>query len=157
MEYAKAVPLLEQAVRQNFSTSALNTLRMIYLSEAYLLAGRGEEASQLAKRTLDLACQYTELSNQVWGLRLLGDIYAQGDLPEVQRAEATYRQALILAEEVGMRPLQAHTHRGLGILYTQMGRREQAREELSAAIALYRAMEMQFGLPQAEAALRQVL
>jgi hypothetical protein len=56
-----------------------------------------------------------------------------------------------------MRPLQAHSHRGLGILYTQIGRREQAREELSAAIALYRAMEMQFWLPQAEAALAQVM
>jgi Flp pilus assembly protein TadD len=55
-----------------------------------------------------------------------------------------------------MRPLQAQAHRGLGILYTQIGRRQQAREELSAAMALYRAMEMQFWLPQAEAALVQV-
>jgi predicted ATPase len=154
---AEAVPLLEQAVRQNFSTSALNTLRMIYLSEAYLRAGRSDEAIQLAQRTLELARQYDELSNQAWVLRLLGDIYSQDDLADVQRAEVSYRQALLLAEEVGMRPLQAHTHRGLGILYTQMGRREQARKELSAAIALYRAMEMQFGLPQAEAALRQIL
>jgi hypothetical protein len=36
------------------------------------------------------------------------------------------------------------------------GQREQARAELSAAIALYRAMEMTFWLPQAEAALAQV-
>ena len=33
---------------------------------------------------------------------------------------------------------------------------QQAREELSTAIALYRAMEMQFWLPQAEVALVQV-
>jgi hypothetical protein len=38
-------------------------------------------------------------------------------------------------------------------LYTKIGRREQARAELSAAIDLYRAMEMTFWLPQAEAAL----
>jgi hypothetical protein len=55
-----------------------------------------------------------------------------------------------------MRPLQAHSHRGLGILYTQIGLRQQAREELSTAIALYRAMEMPFWLPQAETALVQV-
>ena len=55
-----------------------------------------------------------------------------------------------------MRPLQAHSHRGLGIVYTKIGRREQAREELSTAITLYRAMEMQFWLHQAEAALVQV-
>jgi hypothetical protein len=54
-----------------------------------------------------------------------------------------------------MRPLQAHSHRGLGILYIKVGWREQAREELSAAIALYRAMEMQFWLTRAEAALAQ--
>ena len=55
-----------------------------------------------------------------------------------------------------MRPLVAHCHRGLGTLYTQVGRPEQARTALSAAIALYRAMEMTFWLPQAEAALAQV-
>ena len=54
-----------------------------------------------------------------------------------------------------MRPLQAHCHRGLGMLYARLGRPEQARLALSAAIALYRAMEMTFWLPQAEAALAQ--
>jgi hypothetical protein len=55
-----------------------------------------------------------------------------------------------------MRPLQAHCHRGLGMLYLKLGRGAQARPELSAAIALYRAMEMRFWLPQTEAALAQV-
>ena len=55
-----------------------------------------------------------------------------------------------------MRPLVAHCHLGLGTLYAKIDRREQARAELSAAIALYRAMEMTFWLPQAEAALAQV-
>ena len=73
-----------------------------------------------------------------------------------QQAEAHYRQALALAEELGMRPLQAHCHRGLGTLYATTGQREQARTALSTAIELYRAMEMTFWLPQAEAALAQV-
>ena len=55
-----------------------------------------------------------------------------------------------------MRPLQAHCHLGLGTLYAKTGQPEQARAELSTAIALYRAMEMTFWLPQAEAALAQV-
>jgi hypothetical protein len=38
-----------------------------------------------------------------------------------------------------------------------MGRQKQARAELSAAIELSRAMEMTFWLPQAEAALAQVV
>ena len=78
------------------------------------------------------------------------------DPPDVAQAEASYQQALALAEELGMRPLQAHCHRGLGTLYTATGQREQACTELAAAIELYRAMDMTFWLPQAEAALGQV-
>jgi hypothetical protein len=55
-----------------------------------------------------------------------------------------------------MRPLQAHCHLGLGRLYGQTGRAAQARAALSAAIELYRAMEMTFWLPQAETALAEV-
>jgi hypothetical protein len=73
----------------------------------------------------------------------------------VEPAAGHYRQALVLAEELGMRPLQAHCHLGLGTLYAATGQREQARAELSTAIALYRAMEMTFWLPQTEVALAQ--
>jgi hypothetical protein len=55
-----------------------------------------------------------------------------------------------------MRPLQAYRHLGLGTLYVKLGQREQARTDLSTAIALYRAMEMTFWLPRTEAALAQV-
>ena len=55
-----------------------------------------------------------------------------------------------------MRPLQAHCHRGLGTLYATADQREQARTELSAAVAMYQAMDMTFWLPQTEAALAQV-
>jgi Flp pilus assembly protein TadD len=74
----------------------------------------------------------------------------------VVQSEARYREALTLAEALGMRPLQAHCHHGLGTLYARSGQREQARAELAMAIALYHAMEMTFWLPQAEAALAQV-
>jgi len=55
-----------------------------------------------------------------------------------------------------MRPLLAHCHSGLGILYTQIGHPEHARAELAAAIELYRAMDMTFWLARAETALVQV-
>jgi hypothetical protein len=41
------------------------------------------------------------------------------------------------------------------MLYATTGQREQARPELSAAIDLYRALNMTFWLPQAQAALAQ--
>jgi Adenylate and Guanylate cyclase catalytic domain/Double zinc ribbon len=74
---------------------------------------------------------------------------------EVQRTKGVplqIRVGLNSGEELGMRPLMAHCHRGLGTLYATIGQWEQARAELFAAIALYRAMEMAFWLPQAEAA-----
>ena len=126
------------------------------LSEAYLLAGRLEDARQRAAQALDLARQYQQRGNQAWALWLLGESTARQASPEVEPAAGHYRQALALAEELGMRPLQAHCHRGLGTLYARQGQREQARAALATAIDLYRDMEMTFWLPQAEAALAQV-
>ena len=126
------------------------------LGEAYLLAGRLEEAQALAERALALARAHQERGHQAYALRLLGEIAARREPPESEQAEAHYHQALALAEELGMRPLLAHCHRGLGTLYAKTGQREQARTALSTAIEMYRAMEMTFWLPQTEAALAQV-
>ncbi len=54
------------------------------------------------------------------------------------------------------RPAGVHCHLGLGVLYVQTGRLEQVCAAQSAAIALYRTMEMTLRLPQAEAALAHV-
>ena len=70
--------------------------------------------------------------------------------------DETLDQALALAEALGMRPLQAHCHCGLGTLYAATGQREQARTALSTAIAMYQSMDMTFWLPQTEAALAQM-
>jgi Flp pilus assembly protein TadD len=86
----------------------------------------------------------------------LGAVHAHADPPDVAQAEVPYHQALALADGLGMRPLVAHCQHGLGNLYAKIGRHAEARAALSAAIELYRAMEMTFWLPQAEAALAQV-
>jgi hypothetical protein len=59
-----------------------------------------------------------------------------------------------LAIELGMRPLVAHCHLGLGKLYRRMGDREQASEHLTTATAMYREMDMRFWLEQAEAGMQ---
>jgi tetratricopeptide (TPR) repeat protein len=155
---AEVLPLLEQAVERATSMRliALVSSGLASLSEAYLLAGRPDDATPLAQRALEHARQHKERSKQAWALRLLGEIAMHCVPPEVEQAENRYRQALAFAEQLGMRPLQAHCHLGLGTLYTRMGQREQACAELSTAIELYRAMEMTFWLPQAEVALAQV-
>jgi tetratricopeptide (TPR) repeat protein len=126
------------------------------LGEAQMLAGRLEEAYVLTERTLELTHEHREHSYQAYALRLLGKIAVHRDPPDATQAEAYYQQALALADGLGMRPLQAHCHLGLGMLYARVEQQEQARAELSTAIALYRTMEMTFWLPQAEAALAQV-
>jgi len=149
----EALPLLEQAASQGQELQALAFTR---LSEAYLLVGRTEDARDRAQRALALSQQYEQRGYQAYALRLLGDIAAHRDPPEATQTEAYYRQAFALAEELGMRPLQAHCHLGLGTLYAKIGGVEQAHTELSKAIELYRTMDMTFWLPQAEVALVQV-
>ena len=65
---------------------------------------------------------------------------------DAERGETHYRQSLALAEPRGMRPLVAHCHLGLGKLYRRVGKREQAREHLTAATTMYRDMDMRFWL-----------
>jgi class 3 adenylate cyclase/tetratricopeptide (TPR) repeat protein len=154
----EALPLLEQAVAHANTVGLLATqpLFIANLSQGYLRAGRWEEAIQSAQRALALARADKARGLEAHVLHVFGDIAMYRDPPDLEQAEAHYCQALALAEALGLRPLQAHCHFGLGTLYAKIGRVEQARAELSAAIALFQSMEMTFWLPQAEVALAQV-
>ena len=153
-----AVSLLTQALEQGTAAGDVSAQvgPLLRLGEAQVLAGRLEEGHALVERALGLARAHEELGNQAYALRLLGEIAARREPPQVEPAAAYYRQALALAEELGRRPLQAHCHHSLGTLYAATGQREQARVALATAIDLYRAMAMTFWLPQTEAALAQV-
>jgi DNA-binding winged helix-turn-helix (wHTH) protein/tetratricopeptide (TPR) repeat protein len=155
---AEGRTLLEEAIRESLSTGARwnHANQLTRLSEVCRLAGRYDEAWQYAHQALDLARQQKARGIEARALHQLGAVYAHADPPDVAQAEAHYHQALALAEALGMRPLQAHCQHGLGTLYAKTGQAEQARAALSAAIALYRAMDMTFWLPQTEAALAQV-
>jgi class 3 adenylate cyclase/tetratricopeptide (TPR) repeat protein len=155
---ADAVPLLAQAMEQAIAAKRVDyqALCSLLLGEAQALAGCLQEAHAVAERALALAHQHQAHGHQAYALRLLGDITARREPPDSAQAEAHYRQALVLADERGMRPLQAHCHRDLGTLYATTSQREQACAELSIAIELYGTMDMTFWLPHAEAALAQV-
>src|SRR5439155_451530 len=148
---AEALPLLQQAAAQDPSRglSAGHARWVAYLSEAYLWTGHMDEATGLARSALAFARDRKARGNEAYALRLLGEIHAHQDPPAAEAAEATYRQALALAEELGMRPLLAHCHLGLGTLYTKGGRLAQARAALSTAIELFQAMAMTCWLPRA--------
>jgi tetratricopeptide (TPR) repeat protein len=128
-------------------------LRAAYLDKGYLRAGQIDRALQLAEGAVQLSLDRQERGYQAWTLRLPGEIHTYGNNQAVEQAEAYYQRALALAAELGMRPLQAHCHFGLGKLYGQMERQAQACVELATALDLYRTMDMTFWASQAEAIL----
>jgi len=154
---AEAVPLLEQGVEQAASMKlmALHPQRVAWLGEAHLLAGRGNSALQLAGWALNLSRQLKERGNQAWALRLLGEIHLHPDALELEQAEASYREALALAMELGMRPLAARCHLSLGTLYRRLATGHKAREHLSTATRMLREMDMRLWLERAVAELGQ--
>ena len=151
----EAVRLLEQACTE--ANAVLPGFRAVearvWLGEAYRLAERSEEARAMAEETLDLARERGLRGIEAYALRLLGEIAAHDAPPEIEAAEARYRDAFTLATELGMRPLIAHCHLGLGKLYRGIAEGMKGQEHLMIAVTLYREMDMGFWLEKAEAEL----
>jgi class 3 adenylate cyclase/tetratricopeptide (TPR) repeat protein len=149
---AEGVALLEEAVADPAATGSANhSLFLAHLGEAHLLAGRQHDATAVARHALDLAHRQKERGNEAWVLRLFAEIAAQANPPDRESAEGHYRRALTRAEELGMRPLAAHCHLGLGKLYRGTGDQAKAEEHLTVATTMYRDMGMMFWLERAEA------
>jgi hypothetical protein len=64
-----------------------------------------------------------------------------------------YHEALALGTDLGMRPLVAHCHLGLGKLSRRIGKRDQARDHLTTT-TLYYEMDMRFWLEEADGELK---
>jgi class 3 adenylate cyclase/tetratricopeptide (TPR) repeat protein len=153
----EAVSLLREAVttlEHGGSKGIVGASMLTSLTEALLLAGRLDEARSVAEQALARTRELEHRIFEPWALRHLGEIAARRDPPDVDAADAAYRQALALAESFGMRPLAAHCHLGLGTLYRRAGRTKQAQEPLATATAMYREMGMDSWLAQAEAEAR---
>jgi class 3 adenylate cyclase/tetratricopeptide (TPR) repeat protein len=147
------VLLLRQAftTREARGLRCWNPLIAVQLGEAYASAGRREEAAEAAARALALARDRSERGHEAYAVHLLGRLAARRDPPEVEMAEGHYGEALALADGLGMRPLVAHCHLGLGKLYWRTGKREKAQEHLTTATTMYREMGMTYWLEKAEA------
>ena len=150
---AEGLELLHQAHTAMESTGHLlfRPFVLIHLGEARLLAGGAGAALEPVCQALMLARERSERGYEAWALRLLAELASHPDCPDVTTAEAHYCAAMALASELGMRPLVAHCHLGLGKLYRRTGKREQAHEHLTTATTMYREMGMTYWLEQAEA------
>jgi class 3 adenylate cyclase/tetratricopeptide (TPR) repeat protein len=151
----EGLPFLEQGVEDSASVGRLAFLSLstAWLSEGHLLLGHIEKADVLAERALKIAKEHKEHAHEAWALKLLGDVAMGHKPPKTQHAESCYRDAFAVSLELGMRPLQAHCHLGLGKVYAAVGAVEQARAEMAAATELYRSMEMNLWLVRADALL----
>ena len=151
--FADALPDLERGPRLYERAGGRGYLGFLYLlwAEGLLLANR-REAREIAERALEIAVANGERGNEAPALRLLGEIHA---VHNVEAAEARYEQALSLAIELGLRPLAARCHLGLGQLYRSCGKREPARTHLRTAWTLFRELDMPFWLARTETELTQ--
>jgi len=80
----------------------------------------------------------------------MGEVAAAQSPPLVEEAEAAYRQALGMAQEMGTRPLEARCRLGLGALYGQVDRSDEARAEFEISREAFGALHMPFWLGEAE-------
>jgi DNA-binding NtrC family response regulator/tetratricopeptide (TPR) repeat protein len=145
----EAVRLLEQALSTSWKVDV--SLWTSWLGEAHLRAGRLDEADRHALRALELARASGERGNEAQACRLLGEISARTEERHARAADL-YGRGLALADELGMRPLAAHCHLGLGKLHRRGPASALAARHLAAAVATYDELGMVRWRESAEAA-----
>jgi len=142
---AEALPILEESKALATSVSIFDTPTVtIALGTGYLLLGRLDEATRITLRAAEFAGSRGFRGNQASTSLLLGEILSNKDSPDVAKAEGHYGRALALADDLGMRPLVAHCHRGLGRFYEREGKDKRAKEHRQKAQAMYVEMDMSF-------------
>src|SRR5262245_25374370 len=149
----QALPLLEQAVVETETTGNQvgHLWYLTWLSEGYLEAGRLAQARERAQRAVDVSRKIKARGAEAQALHSLATAASHQDPLNAETAECHYREAMAHASELGMRPLVAHCHLGLGKLYRRTGKRERAQEHLTTATTMYREMGMTYWLEKAEA------
>ena len=153
-----ALDLLNEAIAQAIAIGDPfgHWLRAGGRAEAYLRAGRAAEALPRARMAVEMTQLVKGKGLMVWALHLMGEVAAAQAPPLDAEAEAAYREALALACELRMRPLEARCRLGLGGLYGKLGRGDQARAELRAACEAFGTLGMPFWQATSEAELARV-
>ncbi|MGF6872860.1 AAA family ATPase [Paraburkholderia sp. MM5477-R1] len=140
----EALVLLEEAVRQAAASNLTfgQSLVLSIFGRVCQLAGRQDEAVAHAHHAIDLARASGERGNEAWAGCLLGDLVSDGNAtaPRIEEAHNHYRMALMIAHDLGMRPLQAQCLYGLSWLQKMGG--DKALGERSAADAASLCREM---------------
>jgi tetratricopeptide (TPR) repeat protein len=154
----EGIGLMDEALAnsQRIGIARFPWTALVRLGEACLINGRLEPASAFCDGALKLARDSGQRGGEAWALHLCGEIAAHPDSPDPEKAEGHYRQAMALADELGMRPLLAYCQLGLGKLHRRTGEQDQAREHLTTAATMFREMDMRYWLEQAEARMKEL-
>jgi len=153
---ADGIPLVKEAIELQETAGAFvdRALWTRVLAGLYLRVGNLSEAETTAETALRFAQRHGERGNEAWIHWLLGHAMAERD--ERDAAIRRFEMAQGLADQLGMRPLIAHCHLGLGQLCSRSGDRQQAQGHLTTATTMFREMNVQFWLEQAEAELARL-
>jgi class 3 adenylate cyclase/tetratricopeptide (TPR) repeat protein len=145
--------LRELATHRGRRSSLQPATTETWRAETYLHIGQAENAREAARGALTLAGSRGERANEADARLLVGHAVAE-EVPG--EADRHYRDALGIATDLGMRPLVAHCHLGLGKLYHRTDRREQAQAHLATATTMYREMGMTYWLEKTEAEMAEL-
>ncbi len=140
----EGIAILEESIRvaETRGFAARHSLRLAYVSEAYLVVNRTADALSAGTRALELARSHQERANEAYALRALGEIARHaGQLAE---AESHFDAASQAARELSMRPLEAHCYRTLGEILEAKQQPEKAAALQERAIAMAHSMGMRF-------------
>jgi tetratricopeptide (TPR) repeat protein len=149
----KGLSILRRAVddAERLGNVGGHAWRLAALGEALLRAGRADEAAMRANQSLEQSRQRGERGHEAWALRLQGEVAASQRLFDV--AHERFHEALGVARELEMRPLEARCHLGLATLHHAAGTRDEASAAQRQAIEMFRSMAAEYWLVQAQRAL----
>jgi class 3 adenylate cyclase/tetratricopeptide (TPR) repeat protein len=151
-----ALSTLEEAVEPHKSDpSAVPTIYpLTALAEVYHFKEQTDKAIHNLETAFDIVKQKGEHGFGAWALYYMAKIQSQGEPKQVKQAIQSFCHAKKQAEELGMRPLLAHCHNGLGQVYLKKGKTLEGCSELGTALDLYRSMGMDFWIPEVESTLK---
>ena len=138
----EGIPLLAKALAFSRATKFTygEAWSSVYLGFAKLFDNDRDGLLDHARSALGLARKHKYRAIEVDTLRLLGDVYRSGVVPDLDEAERHYRQAREICLELGLRPEHARCQIGLGQVLVQSGRRAEAEPLFDAASQLCRSM-----------------
>jgi predicted ATPase/class 3 adenylate cyclase len=148
--------LLEEGVRlsDEVGIKAYLSRWATLLGEGFLTTGDALRAAEIGERALELARAHGERGHEAAALRLLGDVAAVQEPPLLTTATERYATAISIADELGLRPLLARAHLGLGQLHRRGGQVLEAEAHLATAVVLFSDLGMRTWLDRTEPELR---